>query len=282
MTIRELMKYGEDLAISNDKEDSAVKLLVMHVLNKDSAEILMNLNEVVDEAIVESFKSSLNDYIFNNVPVQHILGYEYFYGYQFIVGKDVLIPRFETEELVANVLAAYDEVFGNQIVDVVDVGTGSGAIAITLAKEESNMQVDATDISEEALTVARQNAENLEAKVHFVAGDMLKPLIESGKKYDILVSNPPYIPEEEYVESLVKDNEPHVALFGGLDGMYFYDIILREAHQILKPKNIIAFEHGWNQKEKMEALIKKYFPNSDYEIIKDLNGKDRMTIIKNG
>jgi release factor glutamine methyltransferase len=282
MTIRELMKYGEEVAINNGKEDSAVKLLLMHVLNKDSAEILMNLNEKVEDSIVEDFKHSLNEYVVNNVPVQHILGYEYFYGYKFIVGKDVLIPRFETEELVANVLAAYDEFFGDQIVDVVDVGTGSGAIAITLAKEERNMRVDATDISEEALTVAKQNALNLDAKVNFVAGDMLKPLVESGKKYDLLVSNPPYIPEEEYVESLVKDNEPHVALFGGLDGMYFYDIILREAHQILKQKSIIAFEHGWNQKDKMIALIKQYFPNSEYEIIKDLNGKDRMTIIKNG
>jgi release factor glutamine methyltransferase len=162
-----------------------------------------------------------------------------------------------------------------------DVGKGSGAIAITLALEEKNMQVEATDISEEALVVAKENAQNLKANVNFIVGDMLEPLIKSKKKYDLLVSNPPYIPQEEFVESLVKDNEPHVALFGGEDGMYFYEVILRDSKKIVKDKSIIAFEHGWNQKEQMERLIKKYYPQSRYEIIKDLNNKDRITIIYN-
>lgn len=281
MTVRELLKYGEQLAINHNKEASAIKLLLMHFLEKESYELIMNMDKAVDETLVAKYKKGVSLYVEENIPVQHIIGYEYFYGYKFIVGPDVLIPRFETEELVALVLSSYDDYFNQKSVDVVDVGTGSGAIAISLSLEEEKMKVDATDISEEALKVAKQNAKNLNASVHFLSGDMLAPLIDSGKKYDILVSNPPYIPQEEYVESLVKDHEPHVALFGGNDGMFFYERILQDAHLILKSKSMIAFEHGWNQKEKMKALIKKYFPQSKYEIIKDMNGKDRMTIIYN-
>ncbi|QVK18243.1 peptide chain release factor N(5)-glutamine methyltransferase [Mycoplasmatota bacterium] len=281
MTVRELLKYGEKLAIDHNKEGSAIKLLLMHFLEKESYELIMNMDKAVNETLAAKYKEGVSLYVIENIPVQHIIGFEHFYGYQFIVGPEVLIPRFETEELVAKVLSCYDEYFHKELVDVVDVGTGSGAIAITLSLEEEMMNVDATDISEEALKVAKENAKNLNAKVNFLSGDMLEPLIESGKKYDILVSNPPYIPEEEYVESLVKDNEPHLALFGGNDGMVFYEKILKNAHHILKPKSMIAFEHGWNQKEKMEVLIKKYFPKSKYEIIKDMNGKDRITIIYN-
>lgn len=282
MTIRELLKYGEELALKHDKEDSAVKLLLMHILDQESHDIILNMDTKVEDQKVQQFKIELDQYVIQNRPVQHIIGFEYFYGYQFIVGPDVLIPRNETEELVAHVLSTYDDVFEGQAVDVVDVGTGSGAIAITLALEEGKMSVDATDISEQAIEVAKQNATNLNAKVNFMVGDMLQPLMNSGKKYDILVSNPPYIPEEEWVESLVKDNEPHLALFGGGDGMFFYELILREAKHILKEKSIIAFEHGWNQREAMTKLVMKYFPNSEFEIIKDLNQKDRITIIKNG
>ncbi|ERJ13328.1 peptide chain release factor N(5)-glutamine methyltransferase [Haloplasma contractile] len=281
MTIKELLKYGEQLAQEHDKEETAIKLLLMHYLQQESYQLIMNMNQTVEVKQIDEFKAGVNEYVINNVPVQHIIGHEYFYGYNFIVGPNVLIPRFETEELVANVLAAYDEVFDGKEVNCVDVGTGSGAIAITLSLEEANLNMDATDISEEALVVAKQNAKNLDANVNFLAGDMLQPLIESGKKYDILVSNPPYIPEEEYVEALVKDNEPHVALFGGGDGMKFYRIIMSEAKKILNSKNILAFEHGWNQKEQMETLIKEFYPNSEYEILKDMNGKYRMTIIKN-
>lgn len=281
MTVRELLKEAEILARENNKEDSAVKLLLMHYLKKESYALIMNMNEEVSLEGELLFKDGVNKYIYDNIPVQHLIGYEYFYGYKFVVGKDVLIPRSETEELVSYVLAAYDEYFNKQVVDVVDVGTGSGAIAITLALEENKMNIDATDISEAALEQAKLNALNLEANVSFYYGDMLAPLIKMNKKYDILVSNPPYIPDAEFVESLVKDNEPHVALFGGNDGMFFYEEILTKAKQVLKPKSIIAFEHGWNQKDKMEALINKYFPNSKFEIIKDMNGLDRITIIYN-
>ena len=142
------------------------------------------------------------------------------------------------------------------------------------------MEVSASDISPEAIEVAKENAKNNDAKVNFVVGDMLEPFIKSGEKFDILVSNPPYIPDTEFVEDIVKDNEPHLALFGGSDGMKFYDMILKDADKILNYPALIAFEHSYNKKEQMINLAKKYFSDSQVEVIKDMQGKDRMTFIK--
>lgn len=280
-TMRELLNWGEKFALENGKEDSAVKLLLMHVTEKESYEILADMNMSVSNDKVEEFERYVKMYVENNIPVQHIMGYETFFGHKFIVNDDVLIPRFETEELVANVLATYDEVFDGAKVKVVDVGTGSGAIGVTLAVEEPNMEVIVTELSEAALEVAKQNAAQLDADVTFYQGDMLQPLIDRGLKFDILVSNPPYIPLAEEVDPFVKDNEPHLALFGGEDGLKFYRQILKDAHKVVNKKNIIAFEHAYNHKEAMAELVRKYFPQSKFETLKDLNGKDRMTIIIN-
>lgn len=233
------------------------------------------------EDVYQKTLAAVDEYIINKKPVQHILGYSYFFGYKMKVDENVLIPRPETEELVGYVLSTYDQVFNGKKVKVVDVGTGSGAIAVALKKEEPNMTLYATDISEEALDVARFNVSTNEAEVTFYQGDMLQPLIEKNLKFDILVSNPPYIPVNEYVEDIVINNEPHVALFGGENGMNFYDIILKDASKILNKPNFIAFEHSYNKRQEMHELIKKYFPNSKYETIKDLSGKDRITIIIN-
>lgn len=247
----------------------------------DGATFFANLNEEIPPELKKQFDQAIDLYINKKIPIQHIIGYSYFYGYKMKVSDKVLIPRPETEELVSYVLQTYDEVFAGKEVDVVDIGTGSGAIAITLAKEESKFKVIATDISNEALEVAKENAVNNKADVVFLQGDMLAPLIERKLKFDILVSNPPYIPDDEYVEDIVKNNEPSVALFGGSDGMHFYNIILSNAKKILKEKNIILFEHSYSKGKEMLYLSQKYFPNANIEVIKDLNGKDRFTIIIN-
>lgn len=237
------------------------------------------LHDELSEEEVLNITNAVNEYLIKNRPIQHILGYAYFYGYKMIVNENVLIPRYETEELVGYVLNKYDEVFDGKKVMVVDVGTGSGNIALALAKEEPNMTLYATDISESALEVAKENAKNNDAKITFYQGDMLNPLIERNLKFDILVSNPPYIPDSEFVEDIVRDNEPHIALFGGTDGMKFYEIILRNAHKVLNKSAIIAFEHSYNKKMEMEALVKHYFKDAEVEVIKDLQGKDRMTLV---
>lgn len=247
----------------------------------NGANFFANLNTMIPEEDLKRFDEATDLYINKKIPVQHIIGYSYFYGYKMKVSDKVLIPRPETEELVNYVLQTYDDVFDGKKVDVVDIGTGSGAIAIALALEEKNFNVKATDISVEALEVAKENAIMNNANVEFFEGDMLEPVISRNFKFDVLVSNPPYIPDDEVVEDIVKNNEPNVALFGGIDGMKFYDIILSGAHQILNEKNIILFEHSHTKKNEMLALAKKYFPYGEASVIKDINGKDRFTIIIN-
>ena len=139
--------------------------------------------------------------------------------------------------------------------------------------------MSATDISEEALVTARKNAENNEADITFTAGDMLKPLMEQGVKLDVLVSNPPYIPQEEVMEKSVVDFEPHVALFGGEDGLKFYRQIFADCRNVLKDKAFMAFEMGWDQRERMSALVEEMLPEARYEILQDMNGKDRMLFV---
>ena len=277
MTYQKFIKLKQNEAIENDKEESAVVLLLEAVTKLETYELYVKMSEEIEEDIVNKFNEIFDKYLHDNKPIQYLIGYTTFYGYDFIVNDSVLIPRCETEELVENVLYRYDEHFKGKIVDVCDLATGSGCIAISLAKEEKNMRVIATDISPEALEVARKNNEKMGATVKFFEGDMLAPL--GDMKFDIFVSNPPYIPEEEEVMSLVKDNEPNIALFGGSDGMKFYKIILSGLKPHLKEKAMIAFEHGYDKKDEMQKLAKYYFPKAKVETLKDLEGKDRMTFI---
>lgn len=277
MKYMKFIKEAEQLAASMDKEESAVILLLEYVTKENSTGLYTKLHEEVSKEIQESFQSLFHRYLYENEPVQYLIGSSCFYGYDFKVTKDVLIPRYETEELVEQVLYRYDSYFKGQQVDVCDLATGSGCIGITLALEEKLMRVVATDISKDALRIAKENSEKLGANVEFLEGDMLEPV--KNRKFDIFVSNPPYIPEKENVMSLVKDNEPNIALFGGEDGMKFYRIILENVHTFLKEKAIVCFEHGYDKKEEMLALAKHYFPEARVEVLKDLEGKDRMTFI---
>ena len=275
MTYKKFVTQKQDLALENSKEESAVILLLESITKLSTNELYLKMNEEIDSDTINKFNDIFDKYLYDNKPIQYLIGYSNFYGRDFIVNEDVLIPRFETEELVENVLYRYDDYFKGKKVDVCDLATGSGCIAITLSLEEKNMNVIATDISSAALNVAKQNMENLGGKVKFLEGDMLAPL--EGYKFDIFVSNPPYIPDNELVDPLVKENEPNLALFGGLDGLRFYRIILKDLKKYLKPRAIIAFEHGYDKKNEINALIKEYFKDADIECIKDLEGKDRMT-----
>ena len=277
MKYKEFIKLNKELALENNKEDAAVFLVLQKVLDVNSSKLFMMQEDEIPEDTQLKFKEIFDKYLYDNKPVQYLVGTSNFYGYDFIVNENVLIPRFETEELVDNILYRYDKYFKNQRVDVCDLATGSGCIAITLAKEEKNMNVIASDISFEALEVAKKNSEKLNANVKFLQGDMLEPF--KGMKFDIFVSNPPYIPEDEEVMDLVKDNEPNIALFGGSDGLKFYRIILSGVKELLKDKAIIAFEHGFDKKDEMIKLANTYFPNSRVEVLKDLENKDRMTFI---
>lgn len=277
-TYRELLKSANERMLEADRGEQAALLYLLELTNMEAHNLYMEYEQEVDTQIEKEFEQGLQRLLAGE-PLGHVLGFEWFYGYRFKVNEDVLIPRPETEELVANVLASYDEVFGGKQVIVADVGTGSGAIAISLKKEEPNLHVLASDISEKAVMIAKENAQNNDAIVSFVVGDMLQPLIDRNIKLDILVSNPPYIPNEEVMEHSVVDYEPHVALFGGEDGLKFYRSIFENAHKVLKEKAFMAFEMGYNQKENLTALAREYFPDAKIEVLKDLSGKNRMLFI---
>ncbi len=262
--------------VFNDKE--TLRAFLFELCNEYDINLYMEKDNEADIRVEKRFIEGV-DKLVKNEPLNYVLGYSYFYGYKFLVNENVLIPRFETEELVGLVLSKYDEYFKGQKINLADVGTGSGAIAISLKKEEPNLNVYASDISLKALNVAKENASNNDADITFYQGSMLKPLIENDIKLDILVSNPPYIKQDEVLDPSVKDYEPHVALFGGDDGLKFYRMIFEDASKVLKEKSMLFFEMGYDQKENLTALAREYFSNGHIEVIKDINKKDRMLFI---
>lgn len=208
-------------------------------------------------------------------PVQYIIGNVDFYGSIIEVNENVLIPRFETEELVEKTIE-YAKKYIKEPLDILDLGTGSGCIAITL-KKKLNAQVTAVDISKEALKVAKKNALKNNVDIHFLEGDMLKPLT---KKYDIIISNPPYIDPSEKIEDKVKNYEPHLALYAKDNGLYFYKSILKEVKNYIKEKSLLAFEIGSSQGEAIKKIASCYFPLENIKVEKDLQGRDRFLFIK--
>ena len=279
MILRELIRQSEAMLDEKDKDCNVAKVLFYHLAHKEPHQLYLMMDEEVDEELLKQFQDGMQRYM-NGEPIQYINGKDNFFSRDFIVNENVLIPRYETEELVENILYKIDDYFDDySSIDLCDVGTGSGAIAITLALEEPKLNVVATDISEEALEVAKANASELDPQVTFYQGDMLEPLIDRQQKFDIFVSNPPYIPQDQEIESVVKDNEPHVALFGGNDGLYFYRKIFKDVRHVLKDRALLAFEMGFDQRELMSQAVEQYFPGIPYEIIKDINGKDRMLFI---
>lgn len=210
------------------------------------------------------------------IPVQYIVGNVDFYGYNFKVNENVLIPRFETEELVEKTIK-YINKYLDKKVDILDLGTGSGCIAITL-KKELDCNVDAVDISPKALEIAKLNAKNNNVDITFYEGDMLNPI---NKIYDVIISNPPYIAYNEEIMEIVKNNEPHTALYAEDNGLKYYKDIISNANKYLKEKSIIAFEIGEKQGKLILEYAKKYFKDSIITVEKDMQNRDRFVFIIN-
>lgn len=209
----------------------------------------------------------------NGEAIQYVVGNVDFYGLPFFVNQNVLIPRWETEELVERTSKILKEQFNNPT--ILDIGTGSGCIAITLSKRIECL-VDASDVSKEALEVAKKNNELNKANVTFIESDIFSNI---HKKYDCIISNPPYIAHDEEIMDVVKNNEPHLALYADDNGLYFYKNILKEAKNYLKEEYLIAFEIGTSEKEEIVALAKSIFPSAKIWSEKDLNGFFRYVFI---
>ena len=211
-------------------------------------------------------------------PVQYIVGDVDFYGKIIKVNKNVLIPRRETEELVEKTIEYIKKLFPNQNISMLDIGTGSGCIPITLKKHFPNSNISAVDISEDALKVAVDNSLSNNVNINFIQSNIFEKV--SGK-YHCIISNPPYIKEDEEIMDIVKNNEPHLALYAPNEGLYFYEEILKEANKYLEDKFIIAFEIGETQGEDILAIAGKYFPTSKLLLEKDLQHLDRFVFIIN-
>lgn len=272
MTVEELIVYGK----SKTSSDHA-KMLLSSYLKVNPLELLTILDKEVDINIEKLYKSSL-EALQENKPIQYVIGNVNFYGLKFIVNKNVLIPRFETEELVEQVVE-YAKSLNKDKIKILDLGCGSGAIGLTLKNILKDSLVTLVDISKEALEVARLNANNLNLDVTFIESDWFSNI--ELEKYDIIVSNPPYIKTNEEIEEIVKNNEPSLALYGGVDGLDCYKKILANIKPYLNDKFLIAFEIGETQKEALYNIINSYLQDVEITCKKDLYGRNRMIFVRN-
>lgn len=272
MTVEELIVYGKGKTSSDH-----AKMLLSSYLDVNPLELLTILDKEVDSDIEKLYKSSL-EALKENKPIQYVIGNVNFYGLKFIVNKNVLIPRFETEELVEQVVE-YTKDLNKDKIKILDLGCGSGAIGLTLKSILKDSEVTLTDISKDALEVAKLNANNLNLDVTFIESDWFSNV--KLEQYDIIVSNPPYIRPDEEIEEIVKNNEPSLALYGGVDGLDCYRKILANIKPYLNNKFLIAFEIGESQKEEIYDIVNKYLKDIEITCKKDLYGRNRMIFVRN-
>lgn len=246
-------------------------LLVEHLGFRNYAELDLNLDQKLTDP--EKFEISFAELI-SGKPVQYIVKNANFYGRDYYVDERVLIPRPETEELVEHVLDYISQSKQSKPFTVVDVGTGSGVIAIEIAKR-ANAQIHATDISFEALEVAKKNALTHDAKIIFHHGNLLEPILNKKIAVDLIVSNPPYIYPNEKLENKVFDHEPHLALFAN-EGIDYHCEILRQAKKLNKEKILVFMEIGETQEQPLKDFLKNEYPYSTFKFIKDMQGKTRI------
>lgn len=211
----------------------------------------------------------------NGEAIQYIVGNVDFYGRIFNVDKRVLIPRFETEELISRTIKYIDDYFDFKP-SILDIGTGSGCIAITLSLE-LKCSVDALDISEYALEVAKDNCSLNSADVNFIKSDLFENV---HKKYDVIISNPPYISIDEQIDDVVFKNEPHLALYAQDKGLAIYKKIFKSVENYINNKAFLAFEIGYRQGRELVSCVQDIFPQANVWVEKDLSGKDRFLFVK--
>ena len=259
------------------KEESLARFLLMYMLDESSQLFSNNLSEQMSKEIEDKYFSLIEKHIKEDVPLSHLVGFEYFYDRKFKVTKDVLSPRMETEELIYKVIEYVKKTNKNNL-KILDLCTGSGIIAITIKKELEQVSVDviASDISEEAIEVAKENARFHEATIKFIKSDIFNNIDD---KFDIIVSNPPYIDRKDEVTMLdnVLKYDPHLALFAEEEGLYFYRKIIEQAKDYLKENGVMFFEIGYDQKDKIIQLADM----NEYsaKVYKDINGRDRMAFL---
>ena len=259
------------------KEESLARFLLMYILDERPQLFSNSLSEQISKENEDKYFSLIEKHIKEDVPLSHLVGFEYFYDRKYKVTKDVLSPRMETEELIYKVIE-YVKASNKNKFKILDLCTGSGIIAITLKKELDQVSVDviASDISEEAIEVAKENAQSHNATIKFIKSDIFNNIDD---KFDIIVSNPPYIDRKD--EVTMQDNvlkyDPHLALFAEEEGMYFYRKIIEQAKDYLNENGVMFFEIGYDQKDKIIKLAD--MNGYSAEVYRDINGRDRMAFL---
>ena len=263
-------------ALKLDIPKSVIEFALQEVNGFTNLELTKNFDEEIHDYLF--FKNAIERYI-NGEMIEYIFNKAYFLSTPFFVNKDVLIPRQETEQLVLRTIDLIKEMFDGQSIKVADVCTGSGCIGLSIALLLPNNEYLLTDISKEALRVAKKNVESLvkETRVKALQGDMLEAL--NGQKLDVIVCNPPYISNIEGIDEKTWKQEPHLALLAEPATRY-YEEVLKNYSSIVNPKHLLAFEVGEDMKDELSKLVEKYCSNSIYSFENDIYGKTRFLFIK--
>ena len=275
MTIKDILSKGMIMLKGSNVDSPKLKarLLLQYILKKSRQYLIVYDNEEVGKK--EQWEYFVNiEKLINGVPLQHITHHQEFMKMDFYVNENVLIPRPDTEILVEEVIN-----IGNKIKEpkILDLCTGSGAIAISIAKNISNAEVYAIDISQKAIDVAKKNAKELDANVKFIKSNLFNKMEKM--KFDIIVSNPPYI-KKDVIKNLSKEvkREPELALDGGIDGLDFYKRITEQAMDYLKIGSYLCYEIGYDQKDEVIDIIEKHGNYTNIYCKKDLGGNDRVVV----
>ena len=276
MKLAQIFKDFEEKLIAKGEEAESLSFVYRSLKNLSFTDFVFALqHEVTEEE--EVFVKGIFQQLAAHKPAQYIIGHADFFGIRLKVDERVLIPRPETEELVELILAENSE----ESLKVLDIGTGSGAIALALAKNRPDWSVSAADISQDALDLASENAKKQNLQIFLKKSDCFTEISE---KYDIIVSNPPYISREDESEVglNVLHSEPHLALFADEDGLAIYRRIAEDAKDYLKDGGKIYLEIGYKQGQSVPELFKKYLPEKRVRTLKDQFGQDRMVVVDDG
>ena len=274
LTYYEVLERASSFLREIDHSSFVAEWLMRERLDWTKTELVMNYRNTMPYDQKEQFAVDFNAFL-EGLPMQQIIGHEWFYERKFKVTIDTLIPRPETEEWLDRVLS----ILPKAPLNVVDIGTGTGVLGLTMKLERPENYLTLTDISEDALEVAKGNAQTLGAEVSFKQGDLLEPL--KGETFDVVLCNPPYISEDEktVMDQSVLDHEPQSALFAEEDGLAIYKRLAASIEDYLNPNAQIFLEIGYKQGESVSQIFKEAFPNAKVEVWKDFNQNDRVVAI---
>lgn len=276
VSFKSALDRAKSECIEQNIETTRIEWLMMDLFQWTKVDFIVHMNDEMTTVQSQQFDVAKSRML-NGEPIQYIVGYQSFYGERFKVNNDCLIPRPETEEVMLHFLEKL-----NHDDTIVDIGTGSGNIPIMLKKLNTSLKIYATDISNKALLVAKENARQHQVDIKFLEGDALQPLIEQGIKVNGLISNPPYIDRADaaFMEDTVLSYEPHSALFANDHGYRVYHDILANLPKVLKPNAQVVFEIGYNQGEILKNKIQTMYPDLMVSIVQDINNNDRIISFK--